>query len=137
MAPRKPRKTLRERTPIAEWVAAGLGLAITLGLFGYTLVEGLAPEQGPPRLSVTSDEAAVRTDDGYVLPIVVRNASHATAADVEVLGVLEPGGQASQERRHARFTYVPGRGEVHGGLVFQSDPRSADVQLSVEGYADP
>jgi len=67
---------------------------------------------------------------------VVRNASHATAAQVEIRGVLRRAGQPPEER-HAIFSYVPGRGEARGGLVFLRNPEGADMELTVEGYADP
>ena len=137
MAPRKkkPDAKLAGRTPVAEWVAAALGLALTLGVLGYSVWEGLTEGEGPPSLAVTT-EAAERTEGGYALPIIVRNASHATAAGVEVRGVLEAGGQVVEERR-AHFTYVPGRGEARGGLVFQHDPRAYAVRVTAEGYEEP
>jgi uncharacterized protein (TIGR02588 family) len=133
MVARKAPPTLAERTSIAEWIAAGLGLILTLIVIGYTLYEGLNGQDGPPQLSAAA-EPAVRAGPGYVLPIIVRNASPATAADVEVLGVLERPGQPPEERR-ASFPYVPGQGEARGGLVFDHDPTGA--VLTVQGYADP
>ena len=135
MAARKPPPSLADRTPVAEWAAAALGLAMTLGVVGYTLWEGLAEDHGPPRLTVSAEPA---TPDGatHVVPIVVRNDSHATAAQVEVRAVLRSAGGVSEERR-ASFAYVPGRGEARGGLVFQQDPTGAKLDLSVEGYAEP
>lgn len=135
MAARKPSTSVADRTPIAEWVAAALGLALTLSVVGYTVWEGLTEDHGPPRLSVSS-EAATQTAAGYILPIVVRNQSHATAAQVEIRGVLRRPGEQPEER-HASFAYVPGRGEARGGLVFQRDPAGAPIDLTVDGYADP
>jgi uncharacterized protein (TIGR02588 family) len=68
--------------------------------------------------------------------IVVRNDSDATAAQVEVRGVLRTRGGTDEERR-ASFAYVPGSGEVRGGLVFQQDPRRDELELTVEGFAAP
>lgn len=135
MAARKPKEKLTERTPVAEWVAAALGLMLTLFLVGYTIWEGVTADPGPPQLTATS-EPATPTRTGYVLPIVIRNASHATAGQVEVRGVLRRPGAAPEER-HARFAYVPGRGEARGGLVFQGDPAASTLELSVEGWEDP
>ncbi len=135
MAPRKPKPSLAERTPIAEWTAAGLGLALTLSVIGYTLWEGTMERDGPPRLSVTA-EPAVKMGATHVVPIVVQNASHATAAQVEVRGVLNVAG-APPEERQASFTYIPGRGEARGGLIFRADPALGRLDLSVEGFAEP
>lgn len=135
MAPRKPRPSLADRTPIAEWIAAGLGLILTLAVIGYMLWEGMTERSAPPHLTVTA-ASATRTGDTYVLPVVVRNLSHSTAADVEVLGVLRQTEGPPEERR-ARFTYVPGKGEARGGLIFRSDPAAGDLDLSVDGFAEP
>jgi uncharacterized protein (TIGR02588 family) len=135
MAARKAQKGLIQRTPVAEWIAAALGLALTLGLVGYTIWEGVTADPGPPRLSVSAGPAT-RSGTGYVVPLVVQNASHATAAQVEVRGVLRRPGEAPEER-HATFSYVPGRGEARGGLVFQADPAASPPDVSVEGWEDP
>lgn len=135
MAARKPQQKLSQRTPVAEWIAAALGLTLTLGLVGYTIWEGVTADPGPPSLSV-SVEPATRSRTGYVVPIVVRNASHATAAQVEVRGVLRRPGEAPEER-HATFSYVPGRGEARGGLIFEADPATSPPDVSVDGWEDP
>lgn len=135
MTARKSGPNLAERTPIAEWTAAALGLVLTLGVIGYTVWEGLTEDDGPPRLSISSGPPA-RTAHGFVVPIVVRNASHATAAQVEIEGVLAHPGRPAETRR-ASFAYVPGRGEARGGLVFHGDPAASKIAFSVSGYADP
>lgn len=132
---KKPALGLVQRTPIAEWLAASLGLILTIGVIGYLVAEGSRESEGPPSLSV-SNEPAQRTQAGYVLPLVVRNSSYATAAAVEIRGTLEQDGDVVEERS-ATFTYVPGRGEARGGLVFQHDPDRLTVRLVAEGYEDP
>lgn len=135
-APQKQSKPPQPaRRPLAEWTAGGLGLALTLMVVGYTVWEGLTEDPGPPLLSATA-KTPKASNEGFVVPITVRNASHATAAGVEVRGVLSQAGQALEER-HARLAYVPGRGEASGGLVFQQDPSRHALELSIEGYEDP
>jgi uncharacterized protein (TIGR02588 family) len=138
MAPRKkpasaPRATAR--TPVAEWVAAALGLLLTLGVIGYLVREGLTERDGPPALSAVA-QPATASAGGYALPVVIRNDSDATAADVEVLGTLRRQGQIIEERR-TRFAYVPARGEARGGLVFQHDPAESELSVVPEGYEEP
>lgn len=135
VARKKITPNLVERTPIAEWIAAGLGLVLTLGVIGYLLTEAVRDRAGPPSLSARA-EPAQRTDGGYVVPLVVSNSSYATAAGVEVRGTLERNGEILEERR-ATFAYVPGRGEARGGLVFQHDPDRLNVILAAEGYEEP
>jgi uncharacterized protein (TIGR02588 family) len=136
MAPRKkPEPRILERTPVAEWAAAGLGLALALAVLGYSLWEAAVADQGPPDLSASA-QPALPSSQGFTVPIVVRNRSHQTAAAVEVRGELSKGGAVVEERR-AALAYVPGRGEATGGLVFQRDPAGYTFKTTVEGYADP
>lgn len=140
-APRKPpskpapRRSLVERTPVAEWTAAAIGLALTLGVIGYSLWEGLAGDGGPPVLSVEAQPAKA-IESGHVVPLVVRNGSDATAASVEVRGVLEQAGEVVEERRVV-FAYVPGHGQAKGGLIFQRDPAAFILRVAAEGYEEP
>lgn len=131
----RPAEKSTKRTPVLEWIAAGLGLVLTLSVIGYLVREGVTEEPGPPVLTVSSTPA-VRTGAGFVLPVTVKNAADQTAADVEVRGVLERPGEPPEERR-ATFAYVPGKGEAKGGLVFEGDPASGRLGLSAEGYAEP
>jgi uncharacterized protein (TIGR02588 family) len=137
MAPRKPppRRGLAERTPVAEWTAAALGLVLTLAVVGYSVWEGLTGDGGPPALSVEA-KTAEAVEHGHVVPLVVRNAGDATAAAVEVRGVLEQAGQVVEERR-AVFAYVPGGGQAKGGLVFERDPKTFTLRVAAEGYEEP
>jgi len=138
VAPRRkpaPRRSLIARTPVAEWAAAALGLVLTLSVIGYSLWEGLIGDKGPPHLEVEA-QAPKALARGHVVPIVLRNASHATAAAVEVRGVLEQAGAVIEERR-ATFAYVPGGGEARGGLVFERDPKMFTLRVAAEGYEEP
>jgi len=133
-APRKRSQKSASRTPLAEWVAAGLGLALTLTVLGYSLWEATVDRHGPPDLVVRS-EPAERTAQGFVVPVVVENGSYATAAGVEVRARLEDG--AAVETRALTFTYVPGGGEARGGVVFLRDPSRGRVVLEIQGFEDP
>lgn len=129
------RKAAPARTPVAEWIAAGLGLALTLAVLGYSLWEGISATPGPPVLTVAVGQV-VATKAGYVAPIRVRNTGGETAASVDVKGELLIPGEPPEER-HASFAYVPAGGEIAGGLVFTHDPRDGRLSLSVEGYETP
>ena len=123
MAARKAAERARARTPAMEWIAAGLGLALTLAVLGYSLWEAVAEASGPPVLTVAAEQ-------------VVANTGGETASSVEVRGDLVLADRPPEERR-ATFAYVPAGGEVAGGLVFVQDPRLGRLTLSVEGYETP
>lgn len=126
---------LVSRTPLAEWTAAGLGLALTLGVLGVSLWEAVAGTDGSPAFSLEA-EAPAAAGGGFVVPVILRNDSNTTASAVEIRGVLERDGEVV-ETRQATFDYAPGKGEVRGGLVFQNDPGAFQLRLSVEGYQEP
>ncbi|MGA0606516.1 hypothetical protein ACO2Q0_10990 [Phenylobacterium sp. VNQ135] len=141
MAARKPaaktpvRPALKDRTPLAEWTAAALGAVLTIGVIGYSIWEVVSGDRGPPVLQIETKPAEA-VAGGHVVPLIVRNDSHATAAEVEVRGVLEQAGRPVEERR-AVFAYVPGGGEARGGLVFERDPAAFTLRVSAEGYEEP
>jgi uncharacterized protein (TIGR02588 family) len=139
VAPRKapaPKPSgLLARTPLVEWVAAALGLLLTLGVIGYLVYQGLNDRHAPPNLSVIA-AAPTAVDGGFLVPLTVRNRSPATAGSVEVRGALEAGGVTVEERR-VTFAYVPGQGETIGGLIFRHDPRGYRLQVEAEGYEKP
>ena len=134
-ARKKPEPNAGAQSPVLQWVAAGLGFVLVLVVVGYSVWEAVAGDHGPPDLSVVA-ELATSSAFGHTVPIVVKNDSHATAASVEVVGVLEQAGISIEERR-AAFAYVPGKGEATGGLVFENDPARHTLKVSVEGYEEP
>lgn len=122
-------------TPIAEWIAAGLGLALTLAVIGYLVVGGLDERPGPPELSV-APSAVETVAGGFVVPLTVRNRGDATAAAVEVVGTLESDGRVVETRR-VSLAYVPGEGEAKAGLIFTRDPGGYRLRIVAEGYEEP
>jgi uncharacterized protein (TIGR02588 family) len=129
------RPSAKARTPVAEWIAAAIGGTMALGVIGYTVFEGVAAGDGHPRLTVKI-EPPRRSGAGYVAQFVVSNDAHATAAAVEIRGVLNAGGAIVEERRVV-IAYVPGKGEARGGLIFERDPRAYVLSVTPEGYEEP
>jgi uncharacterized protein (TIGR02588 family) len=125
-----------ERTPLLEWFAGGVGAALTLALLGvlgwdaYTQSEGL-----PPEVKV-SLQAVQPSAAGFVAEFAAVNLSPATAASVEVEGVLSRDGE-EVERAQATLDYVPGHSEKGGGLFFREDPREGALELRALGYQEP
>jgi uncharacterized protein (TIGR02588 family) len=130
-----PRKSLKDRTPIAEWLAASVGLVLTLSVIGYSVWEGVRDGDDRPALTVEAGPAEP-AGGRFLVPITVRNQAHATAGAVEIHGVLKQGATLVEERR-AAFTYVPGKGASRGGLVFEHDPRGYALTVTPEGYEEP
>jgi uncharacterized protein (TIGR02588 family) len=103
------------RRPAVEWIAAGLGLVLTLGMLGFIGWQAVnMPKQATPQIEVRV-ASVTRSGAGHVVEIRVANASPESAAGVEVEGILSRTGKPD-ERSSATFAYVPGGSEVRGGL---------------------
>ena len=136
MAGQTKQGSKEQQTPLLEWIAAGLGLLVLLGMFGFLIVEALAPgTKVPPLLRV--EPVRVEAMAGQYLVIVkVANGSGQTGAGVHIDGTLNQGG-AEIEKSNATIAYVPGMSERHAGLIFSRDPRLHDAQFRVTGYQRP
>lgn len=135
-SPPKPKPPpLKDRTPLLEWLAAGVGLIVIVAVLGYVLWDGLQHTDAPPAIAVRVVRVTP-TPAGYVAEIEALNRNRTTAANVEVEGVLERGGREI-ESSTTTFDYVPGLGRRQGGLLFETDPRGFDLRPAVKGYVDP
>lgn len=120
-----------QANPLLEWVAASLGLALSMGAIGFVAWDGAQHDDRPPEVTVSVSRIAP-TAGGYLVEIEARNRSRETAAGVEVEGSL-----ANGEASTVQFDYVPGLGRRQGGLVFREDPRGSGLELRVKGHSIP
>jgi uncharacterized protein (TIGR02588 family) len=114
--------------PVLQWMAAGVGLLITLAAGGIILAEAVQPAR-PAALTVRIERER-RTPSGRILDIVVTNTGSETAAAVEVLGKV--GGETGS----VSLDYVPGDGQASASLAFSADA-AGDPLLSVVGWSEP
>ncbi len=123
-------------TPALEWVAAVIGLLLTLSILGAMAWEAWAGESDQAPAIEARVERVVHTGTGYVAEIVLDNRSPATAAAVEVEGELtrRDGTTATST---ATVDYVPGASMRRAGLVFTDDPRRGQLEIRVLGYSEP
>ena len=122
--------------PIVEWMAALIGLIITLGMLGFVGWQALSSsETAPPSLSVVAG-SVTPAGEGYVVDVTISNASSATAAAVQVRGDLVNAG-AIIESSEMTFDYVPGRSQKKGGLIFHHNPALMEIRLRTVGYTEP
>lgn len=122
--------------PALEWMAAGVGLALTLALVGFLVWEAFQkPGQVPP--DVTAGLGAVtEVEGGYVAEVVATNAGPSTAAAVMVSAELKDG-EETIATGEITFDYIPGHSQNRGGLFFDRDPRQYELELRVMGYTEP
>lgn len=134
--PQDSERDRSSRRPAVEWIAAGLGLALTLGVLGFIGWQAVqAPDEALPQIDVRV-AGVTRSGAGHLVEIRVVNNSTKTAAGVEVEGTLSQTGNANEKSR-TTFAYVPGGSEVRGGLFFKADPGAGDLQVRPLGYEEP
>ena len=122
--------------PLLEWIAAGIGLLLTLGIvavIGREVVSGEAADS--PAIEVRAVSLA-QTSTGFVVEVAATNRSGATAAAVQIEGELSSGAAAA-ETSSLTFDYVPGHATRTGGLFFREDPRLHKLELRALGYQEP
>ena len=128
-----------ERRPAGsalEWIAAAIGLALTLGIVAVIGGEALrAPDDAPPVIEVIVQQS-VRTQAGYVVQLEVQNHAEATAAAVQIEGTLASATSHAEISR-ATIDYVPGRSTRRAGLFFSADPSSGQLSVRATGYEEP
>jgi uncharacterized protein (TIGR02588 family) len=124
------------REPLLEWIAAGIGLVLTLGILAVIGREALSGEMEQPPAIEVRVERVVPSPAGYIVEIAATNWSGATAAAVEIEGELKAG-ETSVETSGATFDYVPGHAERKGGLFFKEDPRKHRLEVRALGYQAP
>ena len=124
--PKKPAPN--PKPPLLEWIMGGLGLLLTLAVLAVILREAMAPG-GPPVLEPRLH--AVHGGPGaWQAEVEVRNTGSATAAAVEIEGVL------GDETAVVTLDYVPAGGRERIVLGFAADPR-AGLQLHTRGWTEP
>jgi uncharacterized protein (TIGR02588 family) len=122
-------------TPLLEWLAAGVGLVLTLGVLGSIGWQAFDDARGPPVIVVEVTGVAA-VDKGYRVEFRARNTAGSTAAQVEIEGRLA-GEAAEQETGRVVFDYIPGHSARDGGLFFTREPRPDRLSLRALGFATP
>ena len=124
------------KEPLLEWIAAGIGLVLTLGIVAVIGREAIGGEaEQPPAIEVKA-ESLVPISSGYRVGIAAVNRSGATAAEVQVEGRLMAG-DVPVETSGLTLDYVPGHATRKGGLFFARDPRRHRLELRALGYQEP
>lgn len=134
-AAKAPPRSKARKTPLAEWIAAGLGLIIVIATLALIASEVFTADKSPPALSVRV-LAVTRTEAGYLVTIEVENRGGSPAAGVVVEGeAMGTSGEA--QMTETTFDFVPDHSSRKGGLLFAADPRRGSLSLRAKGYTDP
>ena len=126
----------KAQVPALEWFAAGIGLLLTLAMFGvigWGALKGNGKQ--PPAVEVTVEQVSPAAS-GYVAEVALRYRSPSTASAVEIEGELADGEEVV-ETSNATVDYVPGEAVRRAGLFFTEDPSRYKLEVRALGYAEP
>lgn len=118
-----------------EWLTGLFATLIVLAMTGWILWEAMKTDDRPPELSaqVLDVEPVAK---GWRVMVEVRNASDATAAAVEVKGVLLDGTKPIEEVQ-VTFDYVAAGSTSKGGLLFVNDPSRYRLSVLPGSFTEP
>ena len=123
-------------TPALEWIAAGIGLVLTLAMLGFIGWQAWK-STGEERPAIKVDVLRiVPSADGWLVEVAAQNLSAATAAAVQIEGELLDGERVIATSQ-VTLDYVPGNSERRGGLFFREDPEAHGLKVRALGYAEP
>lgn len=128
-APAKGPKTVAPR-PVLQWIAAGIGVCVTVGAAAVILAEALQPVR-PVALSVAV-EGVRQAGPTTIFELKVSNTGSETAAGVEIVGEDGKGETAS-----VTLDYVPGDGEASAAVTLPRVEAGENPSFSVVGWSEP
>ncbi|EIM29848.1 Protein of unknown function (DUF2393) [Microvirga lotononidis] len=123
-----------QRVPWLEWLAAGIGLFLVLGVFGVIGWQAFHGATTPPVITVQVENVAP-VEGGYRVLFRARNGAGEAAAQVEVEGKVSADG--GEEVSRVVLDYIPGHSARRGGLFFTRDPRTGALAVRATGFAEP
>lgn len=121
-------------TPILEWIAGGVGLALFATAMAILLASSFSAPQ-PPVITVRA-EPAVAVPNGFRVEFDVVNSGDQTAAQVHVEAVLHSDG-GIVEQHDVLVDFLPPHSSVRAGVILAHDPRPLDLALHAASYQHP
>lgn len=123
-------------TPLLEWIAAAIGLALILVVVTVIGREALREQKPEPPSIVIKIISIAPSAAGYVVAFEAINRANETAAALEIQATLRDG-KAVVEESAATMNYVPGHGRTSGGVFFTHDPRRYALAVRATGFQNP
>ena len=123
------------RTSPAEFALGTLGALVVLGLLAFLIYQAVATRNAAPRL--VAEVTGIEQHGGsWTVTFRVDNRGGETAEQVQVAGTLTRDGREVQQVNAVLSLVLP-HSENAGALVFSSDPRSGELEVSPTGYSLP
>lgn len=130
-------KRTKQRTPALEWVAAAIGLLLTLAVLGILAREALSGARHDVPMIAVTVERVIEREGQFLVEVKATNRTGAAASHVEIEGRLTPDGGGEPITGKATVDYVPGHSGRKAGLFFSADPRRGQLEVRALGYEEP
>jgi uncharacterized protein (TIGR02588 family) len=117
-----------------RWLAA-LGMLFVLGSFTMLVRQSFLAGPAAAELGIQVDEIRPSAH-GYLVSLRIRNSGNATAAALNVEGVLKRGA-TNVETSLVTIDYVAAGSERGATLFFSNDPRQGELTVRPKGYIEP
>jgi uncharacterized protein (TIGR02588 family) len=129
------KKKTRAHTSTQTYWLAAVGMLFVLGSFTMLVRESFVA--GPPAAEISIQVDEIRPSaQGYLVSLKIRNSGNATAAALNVEGLLKQGG-ATVETSLITVDYVAAGSERDAALFFSNDPRQGELSVRAKGYIEP
>lgn len=128
-------KQEKVKPSVLEWMIAVVGLILVVTAFSFIVYQAIFSKDTPPDLTVEV-ESINPVSAGYLVKFRVSNAGNNTAAAVNVEGTLKQG-ETVAETGSTTISYVPSLSKREGGIIFEKNPQSYQMQIRANGYANP
>lgn len=115
-----------------EWVLGSLSALVVAGLAAFLVYEGVTRTGSDPVLTLHV-ERLLEEEGGHSVIVKVRNDGHATAADVQIAGIMA----GDPLTRSVTLDYAPAQSEREITLTFATPVRAEALDLQVLGFVDP
>jgi uncharacterized protein (TIGR02588 family) len=131
------KRTSDRQVMVAEWTTLAISTVILLAIVGAITWLSFNGEERPPVIAVEADLERLREEEnGYYLPVTIRNDGDRTVEDVIVQGELVVS-ESEPETVDITISFLAGGESVEGVMVFRSDPAQGDLTTGATSYKEP
>ncbi len=124
----------RDHIPILEWFIGIIGLALVLSSVSFLLYRSLVAEAAPAGIEVRLVQS-VRTEQGYLATVMLKNTGGKSVASVRVVGVLRDGNSTPLERQFV-LDYLPAKSTREILMLFPTPPSVANLVFSIHSFEE-
>lgn len=121
------------RRSAAEWATFAIASAMLLAVVGFIVIQ--IPKTAPPAAPAATVSKVTERDGRFFVAVEVENRGGRTAENVQVLATLTIGEDETEGDQVVDFLAGGEVEEVE--FVFDDDPASGELAVSVTGYLVP